>query len=146
MFRPPIVIPRIRLGQGIFDWVETSPGRIDPRSERFVESTALPEKERRGMFDWAETSPGRVNPRTGKLIRKTGRGEVSAPEEKRPDRLPFIPRVAREREDAPVLMSGSDNGAGSGNVLSDPILWFVIGFGVFLALEATGKTKILGEK
>lgn len=51
-----------------FSWISTSPGRIDPTSGEFVESTAVPEKERTGMFDWIEASPGRVDPRTGKLV------------------------------------------------------------------------------
>lgn len=56
------------MGEGFFDWIATSPGRIDPRSGEFVESTVIPEKERESFFDWVEVSPGRVNPKTGKLI------------------------------------------------------------------------------
>lgn len=55
------------LGDSWFDWIETSPGRIDPSSGELVDTTALPEKDQKGMFDWIETSPGRINPRTGKL-------------------------------------------------------------------------------
>ena len=61
-FKPPF------LGESWFDWVGTSPGRIDPESGEFVESTAIPEDERQGFFDWIEVTPGRVNPKTGKLV------------------------------------------------------------------------------
>jgi hypothetical protein len=56
------------LGESWFDWIGTSPGRIDPESGDFIESTVVPEKEREGFFDWLEVTPGRVNPKTGKLV------------------------------------------------------------------------------
>lgn len=61
-FKPP------HLGEGFFDWVGTSPGRIDPESGDFVESTVAPKHEQEGFFDWLEVTPGRVNPKTGKLV------------------------------------------------------------------------------
>lgn len=56
------------LGEGWFDWIGTSPGRIDPESGDFVESSVLPPSEREGIFDWVEVTPGRINPKTGKLV------------------------------------------------------------------------------
>lgn len=67
-----------------FGFVETSPGRIDPRSGELIESTTLPSSKAEGMFDWLETSPGRVNPRSGALVVPTGltpeqRGRLKRP-------------------------------------------------------------------
>lgn len=97
------------------------------------------------MFDWVETSAGRINPRTGKLISPTGgpsRG-TAREADRRQERLPWVPRP-REEAPEPALMSGHESTSGIGPTLADPLLWFSVGLGIFLVLEASGKTKLLG--
>lgn len=54
-----------------FGWIDTTPGRMDPRTGKLVEATAVRPSEGGGLFDWIETTPGRVNPRTGKYVAPT---------------------------------------------------------------------------
>lgn len=148
------------IGQGPFEWVETTPGRMDPRTGRFVRPTAVPGRERRGPFEWVEVTPGRVDPRTGRFIEPTARrggrprAQVERPEtierfqrERLPRRdLAVRPRFRVEDESDEFAENGETALSGRGRGKSDTfgtVGWtFVIGFTIFALLEATGVTRI----
>ncbi len=157
------------MGVSMFDWIETSPGRVDPHTGKLVESTSVSQDKAKSMFDWVATSPGRVDPRTGKFIRSSAvREGASGPdlEVKRPQRpTPLVSKPSDDEGSEPgetpappwrssrggVLdwtpggesrmngpISSPENPQGHSNVL----FWMVLGFAGFLALEATGVTKL----
>jgi hypothetical protein len=86
------------LGDGWFDWIGTSPGRIDPDSGEFVDTTATGFGEEGGIFDFAEVTPGRVDPKTGMLI---------IPSNLSPEQREKLKRLHAERREAPSERSFS---------------------------------------
>lgn len=151
----------------IFDVIETTPGHIDPRTGRFVESTALAVKDIKNWWEGISTSPGSRDPITGRVVSSSlypsvsdrGRAERSEEEgsESRESRLPSFTPGRRQRPsvkdwrprgedssegDVEINLSGSN----SVSKAPDLLLWTILGFGALLVLEATGVTKFTRVK
>lgn len=154
-FKPPY------LGDGWFDWVNTSPGRLHPETGELIETTVVPLNERQGMFDWLEVTPGRINPKTGKLvvpttIPKDQRERLRQDKESEPrafsrfsegrSRLPVTPRFGMKEE--PAMNGNKDMGCGECSEMGNSgsgdgpglILWLFLGTAAIVGLEAAGIT------
>lgn len=158
-FRPP------SLGyEDLAALIQTSPGRVDPRTGEYVTPTALISSRAKALEDLIETSPGRTDPRTGRAVlfrnlsedsRRGGlrhAGEPSRFGRPTPDR--FQRRGAPELEyssiaenfggelSGPGSSIGCDTCGGLGDADSNGgpgiALWLFIGAGVYVALEAFG--------
>ena len=138
---------------GFMDFIQTSPGRVDPRTGELVVSTAVPKGERRGIFDFIETSPGRVDPRTGRMVPRAGDKRPAGSFGRSPERglSRFGSRSVERPELAPAgeVLSGSgavgcgtcSEMSGSRDGFPTGILLTILGVSAFVALEAFGITK-----
>lgn len=124
------------------NFVQTSPGRVDPRTGQLVASTAVRKGERTGIFDFIETSPGRVDPRTGRMVPVAGMKPSAGPARTAPARS--FPRFTVPEEalsGSAGVGCGTCSMEGSGDPFPTGILLTILGVSAFVALEAFGVTK-----
>lgn len=136
-----------RIGQDSwFSRFETTPGAIDPRTGRPVQTTAVAERGAPGWFSRFETTPGYVDPRTGRFVQPTALGP-------RPAALPAPPAAptARPRPWEPggaygaaPILSGTRRG--NPNSSAGIGIFLLAGLVTFVVLEAAGVTHIVPRK
>lgn len=138
-----------RLGQSLFDKIfPTSPGRVDPRTGMIMHTGYVPLPElrtmvvdrsrggERGRGDDRGYGRGRGDDRDRSYDRGDDRGYDRSDENR-------YPRMRNDfgGADRPIL-SGPGSSPG---ILENPLTWILVGAGIFIALEATGVTKLSAQ-
>ncbi|SRR5579871_1062941 len=125
--------PRASMGQGMFDWASTSPGRVDPRTGRLV--------DQRSFFGPPAAPPALPAPPAYAPPRFARSYSAREPY--------YQPEYPQQQAATPGMfswVSPGQSGRMSGPGGSSAALWvglsIVIGAGVMIALEATGVTNI----
>ena len=122
------------MGQGMFDWASTSPGRVDPRTGRLVDE--------RSFFGPPAPPPPLAPPAYAppRFARSyASREPYNAPEPPPMQREPGMFSWVSQGQ------SGRMSGPGGSSAMWLVGLSIVVGAGVMIALEATGVTNITGS-
>ncbi len=126
--------PRASMGQGMFDWASTSPGRVDPRTGRLVNE--------RSFFGPPAPPPPPATALPSYAPPRFARSYSA--------REPYYqPEYPAQQAASPGMfswVSPGQSGRMSGPGGSSAALWvglsIMVGAGVMIALEATGVTNI----